>query len=174
LFFKFFFYFGLHHSLAQTAGAETVISTIEHYLYSPSLAFVSTAEMLTFVFHTQHTHIKWKYQQQVHEILFGLVHHHFIHVSASGQLDLAFNDALYRFVLGIGSIYGGISLQSGDKIIAVIAGVGQHCDVSGMQHVKGRKGYANPLALCFEFFDVIEYHDTILFQILSFSCLPGR
>jgi hypothetical protein len=51
-------------------------------------------------------------------------------------LYLAFHDALHWWIFDARSVYGRVSLQASDKVIAVIAGFGQHGDVSSMEKVE--------------------------------------
>jgi hypothetical protein len=139
-----------------------MVASIEDDIYATMLTFVTAAEVPSFVLYTQDANIQWQDQQEIHEILFSLVYYHFVHITASRQLDLPLHDALHRPIFGIGTIYGGIGLQATDEIIAVVLGFAQHGDMTSMQHVKGAEGYTNAFALAFEFFDVIEYHDTSL------------
>jgi hypothetical protein len=110
-----------------------VISGIEDDVDAAMFTFISATEMLALVLYPQHTHVQGQYQEQVHEILFGLIYHHFINIAASSQLYLSFHDALHRWIFNARSVYSGISLQASDEILTVILGFGQHGDVAGME-----------------------------------------
>jgi len=135
-----------------------VVSTIENDFYLPLMAFLSTAEILSLIFYTQHTHIYGQDQQEIAEILFGLVYHHFIHITAGSQLYLALHDALHRMIFYAGAIDGGISLQPCDQIVAVIFGFRSHGDVASMQEIKGTECYADAFAFVFEPAHMVKYH----------------
>lgn len=138
-----------------------MIAAVEHDLYRALGTFRPAAKVLAFIFHAQDPDIHWQDQEKIHQILLGMIYYHFVHIPAGSQLYLSFHYRLYRPVLGIRPVYGGISLESTDEIIAMIFCLTQHGDMSGMQHVKGAEGDADTLAFGLEALDVIEYHGYI-------------
>lgn len=139
-----------------------MITTVVDDVDTAFFAFSKPTEILSLVFYAQYPDVYRQDQQEISEILFGTVDHYLVNISARRQLYLSFHYGLHWMIFGIGSIYGGICLQSGYEIVTVILGLGQHGYVAGMEKIERRKCYAHFLAFIFEPADVIEYHDTSL------------
>jgi len=118
-----------------------MVSFVEHQFDATLDTDLATSEVFVFVLHTQDPDIYGQGQQDVFQIFFCLVHHYFIHEPSGWQLYLSFHNALYRWILAVGSVNGGIGLQSCYEIVAVIFGFGQHGYVSSVQEIKGTECY---------------------------------